>query len=124
MSTEPFATTTLGADIVVRFHDCSNRYFGDYHRISVLAVAELPLVVERLPPDLQKRVPEGETLLHFEKKLERMAVPTADIDRTRQELVENFLSSAKQYLLKEGFAESLLRRRAKEGRRTETLDFG
>lgn len=88
----------LDNGLEISFSDQSNRYFGDYYRICVVATISYPL--ERLADqDLRLRaaaVYGGE--FRVEKRLQRMGVPSADVERTRNALVADFLRQAFVYL--------------------------
>lgn len=90
----------LDNGIALRFVDRSNRYFGDYNRILVEVEIRVP-VSKTLPAD-DPRMPRaraqfGETLV-VPKTLERMGVPTAELETVRDRMVEDFLKHAVLYM--------------------------
>jgi hypothetical protein len=88
----------LANGLELLFRDESNRYFGDYHRVCVIATIVCPVgAIE--DPELQRQVSDvfGEQLL-VEKQFERMGVASADVDKVRQALVDDFVSHALNYL--------------------------
>ena len=103
----------LANGLQIRFAELSNRYFGDYHRVCVQAT-----IVCRLR-DLPAATPEqagfrrlaietfGEEL-SIARRLERMAVPSADVDAVRDSLVQDYLRHAAAYLARPGTPRSLV----------------
>jgi hypothetical protein len=78
-----FRSERLANGIELAFRDCSNRYFGDYHRVCV----EI---------DLQVPAPPGP--LSLVRQLERLAVPGAEVESVRHRLVDDFMRHAGRYL--------------------------
>ncbi len=95
------------------FADESNRYFGDYHRICVVAtiVCNLnDLSTENSDDDLFLRQ-AIETLgkqVAVVKRLERMGVVTADVEAVRAELIDSFLHHASSYLSRPEYPRALV----------------
>jgi len=100
---EPFRTIPLDNGLIIELYDQSNRYFGDYHRIKVDVRCDIPLVKRFFDgddgnPELERaRKLYGDTI-RFERSLEKMGVAGADVDATRESLVENFVTSTVAYL--------------------------
>lgn len=97
-------TQKLTNGITVEFFDRSNRYFGDYHRICIDVACSLPLCPEFFAaandPEAEwqrARVVLGEEVV-FKKTLEKMGVPGAEVDDTRQRLMEEFSRTTFPYL--------------------------
>jgi len=107
MTFEMFAPIVLKNGLQVSFIEKSNRYFGDYHRISITAVVSFPDNYE-LPTGLSKERAK------LEKKLEKMGVPTAQLETERNKLVETFLSTSRVYLERDDFPQQLLRKLQQE----------
>jgi hypothetical protein len=76
-------TERLANGIELTFVDCSNRYFGDYHRVCVAVRVSVP-------------PPAGP--LQLARHLERMAVPGAELAAVRDRLIADFLRHAGAYL--------------------------
>ncbi len=101
---KPFKCLRLQNGLQIKFVDLSNRYFGDYHhlRIDVQIICEVP---DNLPVDENRSVGQqvhtsaGRQLL-VKRRLEKMAVASADLERERDGLVEGFLASTRGYLQK------------------------
>lgn len=103
-------TVELKNGIVVDFLDSSNRYYGDFHRVKIDAIAKIPISAAQMPEELQSLAEscEGETT--YEHSLEQMGVKSADIESVTRSLIDNFVETVGSYLEKEHFAESLLRK--------------
>ncbi len=101
----------LANGLEISFYDRSNRYFGDYHRICVVAEISLPFtaLTDGVDADLldQARRFFGERLV-VEKRIERMGVPTADRDKVLNALVDDFLKHSAVYLGRSDYPGRLL----------------
>ena len=95
------------------FSDESNRYFGDYHRVCVVATLicnlhDLPL---SNPDDEVFRSQAIETLgeqLNIVKRFERMGVSSADVEDVRNALIDDFLQHTSTYLSRPDYLHSLV----------------
>ncbi len=88
----------LANGLEISFSDQTNRYFGDYHRVCV--VATISYLLDRLPDEtlrLQATALLGEQL-KVEKSFERMGVPSAELEKTRNVLIDDFMRHAAAYL--------------------------
>lgn len=108
-----FREETLANGLHVAFRDESNRYFGDYHRVCVIAtlsfsIADLPTDG---PGDEALRAEAGRVFgetLTVTRRLERMAVPTLKVEATRDALAGDFMAHAAGYLARPATLRSLL----------------
>jgi len=107
---KPFQTTRLDNGVVLEFFTQGNRYFGDFHRVEISVVVTVPFVQATLASDLQKFAANYPGSIHYESKLERMGVTTDQIEAVRHGLIDDFIKTVAEYLQKQNFAESLLRR--------------
>ena len=103
----------LANGLQIRFVDESNRYFGDYHRVCVVAtiickVAELPVGNAEDEAFRDKALGVLGAELCVIKRFERMGVATAELDEVRTALVDDFLRSALPYLSRPGYPRSLM----------------
>ena len=96
------------------FTDESNRYFGDYHRICV--VATIVCNLQDLPTESQDdeifRSQAIESLgeqLSVVKRFERMGVKTADVEKVRIALIDDFMHHAASYLSRTDYPRSLVK---------------
>jgi len=111
---------TLANGLELFLVDQSNRYFGDYHRIHLTLYCDIPVTADWL---CDAADPSGEAnqltkllggTVRFEKVLERMGVPGAEVASTRQQLLDDFLATARTYLDAPDFPARLLRQRARQ----------
>lgn len=98
-------TGELENGVSYRIEDQSVRYFGDYHHVRLVVTFSFPCDERVLPsgeslPDVRRSL--GETIT-FRRILSRMGVPSSDLDRTRQELIDSFFSSSIPYLSRPDF---------------------
>jgi hypothetical protein len=103
----------LANGLLIVFTDESNRYFGDYHRICVVATIVCNL------NDLSAENSDDEGFFHraieklgaqlaVVKRFERMGVATADVEAVRTELIESFLRHATSYLSRPEYPRALV----------------
>ena len=120
---EPFKIVELSSGLRVKFYDQSNRYYGNFHKVRISVVAQIPVDGTLLSEDLKRLIPQPMDLVSYETMLERMAVPTEQLAEVRSSLVNDFLASASRYLTSKVFVEGLLRRRemTKKKRRMPSL---
>jgi len=92
----PFRTERLCNGVEVAFADCSNRYFGDYHRVCV----EVRISIH-LPAGSASRLAQV-------GRLERMGVAGADVAAIRSQLVDDYWRHAGRYLAHPDYPARLL----------------
>jgi len=80
-----------GLDILVR--DMTRVYFGDYHRVR-LAITCRPTGMMKLHGVLDSTDPVPE----FHRVVEKMGVPSAEVEMVRESLVRDFLNNSLKYL--------------------------
>jgi len=88
----------LDNGLEISFNDESNRYFGDYHRICVVVTISCP--IEQLADDdlrLRAIAVYGEPI-KLEKRIERMGVPSAEVEQVRNALIDDFMRQATIYM--------------------------
>lgn len=98
---ELLAPVILRNGLIINFEDQSNRYFGDYHRVFIKVRVVLPEGFI-LPAGVE---PDDVT---FERTLEKMGVPSAQLANEKQALVEAFLEASKDYLEEDEFPQRLV----------------
>lgn len=103
--------TTLANGLKISFVDESNRYFGDYHRICVVATIRCSLDTLRgtIDEELHRRALSqyGDALV-VEKRFERMGVASDDVAAVRDALIDDFMRHATQYLARPEYPGRLL----------------
>ncbi len=77
----------LDNTIVVQFFDQSNRYFGDYNKVSILV----------------KVTSLNDRNISYQQVLDQMAVPTHKIDAVRKAMIDSYLANTKGYLVQPDF---------------------
>ena len=103
----------LSNGLQISFSDESNRYFGDYHRVCVVATIvcnlhDLPMANS---DDKAFRCQAIEALgeqLSIVKRFERMGVSSADVEEVRTALIDDFLQHTSVYLSRPDYLRSLV----------------
>jgi len=111
----PFRTERLANGVVIEFSDLSNRYFGDDHRVcvEVRITTDAPTVGDRPGAAASPSVEQVRT----QSRLERMGVPGAEVEATRNRLVDDYWRHAARYLGQADYPARLLAARAVAARR-------
>ncbi len=104
---------SLENGLQINFTDESNRYFGDYHRVCV--VATIVCNLRDLPADSPdeeafrcRAVEAHGEQLSVVKRFERMGVSSADVEDVRNALIDDFLRHASAYLSRPEYIRSLV----------------
>jgi len=111
---ESIRTLTLDNELQLWFEDKSNRYYGDFHRVCIWVRAEISVAKLSLPAELHSLQADLPEKIGFERTLERMGVVSADLERVRETLIQDFIRTSRPYLERTGFLEQLLRKRITE----------
>jgi hypothetical protein len=103
----------LDNGLQILFVDQSNRYFGDYHRvcIQIILVYALDALLVANSDDEAFRDSAIASLgkeLKVIKRLERMGVSTASVEKVRQSMIEAFMENASPYLDRPEYPRSLV----------------
>ena len=103
----------LANGLQVLFVDESNRYFGDYHRVCiqitlVYALDELPVANGDDEAFRDNAIASLGHELKVVKRLERMGVSGAAVEKARQSMVEAFMENASPYLNRPEYPRSLV----------------
>ena len=107
----PFLVERLVNDLTLRFHDQTNRYFGDYHRVRIVVEIELGFDSSFLPDQdlLTAGIARFGEQLIIRKVLERMGVPGALVEEVRAKLVASYRHEIEHYLCRPEVPLRLLR---------------
>lgn len=105
----------------ILFVDESNRYFGDYHRVCILVTLlfkldELPVTSSDDEIFRDRALAKLGKELKIVKRLERMGVPTAEVESVRHAMIESFLINASVYLNRPEYPRSLINAELKKHR--------
>lgn len=92
ISPELYAEIALSGTTIIRIYDHSQVYFGDYYRVRLEARCEIPL---SLHPEHSGDA--GEVAV-YSRSLEKMAVPSAEVDAVRMSLLAEFRQNSLPYL--------------------------
>ena len=103
----------LSNGLQILFVDESNRYFGDYHRVCVVAtiICNLNDLPAASSDEEAFRCQAIEALgeeLSVTKRLGRMGVASAEVEVVRTALIDDFLRHASVYLSRPGYMRSLV----------------
>ena len=103
----------LSNGLQIHFVDESNRYFGDYHRVCVVATIicnlnELPATSSDEETFRSKAIESLGEQLSVVKRFERMGVASEDVEEVRTALIDDFLRHASVYLSRPGYTHSLV----------------
>lgn len=111
-------TVPLKNGIILDFRDCSNRYFGDFHRVLLAVEGRVVPADNCLSDELRISVADLPDCVLYRWKLERMGVSSEQLSGTMEAMIDSFLDSTKVYLERPGMPEQLLKKRqAEKGRR-------
>lgn len=93
----------LANGLQIVFTDETNRYFGDYHRVCVVAtiICDLHTLPAETPDDELFRRQSIAALgdrLSVVKRIERMGVPSAEVETVCSALIDDFLRNTVVYL--------------------------
>ena len=109
----------LDNGLQIVFTDESNRYFGDYHRICVVAtiVCNLNDLLTETADDesfFRQAIEKLGERLTVVKRFERMGVATADVEAVRTEMIDSFLRHAASYLSRPEYPRALVNAEVKK----------
>ena len=107
-STTTMKHECLDNGLKISFRDESNRYFGDYHRVCVVATISYTLA-QLADDDLRLRAIAvyGEQI-KLEKRLERMGVPSAEVEQVRNAQIDDFMRQATIYMSRPDYPRRLV----------------
>lgn len=100
--------------------DESNRYFGDFYRVHLVATIRVLLadaLLERAFVEPAQRLKMRQVYGEFVEQrrvLSRMGVAGPDVAAVKQELIGDFLAATRRYMSGADFPVSFLRRKAAE----------
>ncbi len=101
---------SLANGLTVCFYHHTHRYFGDYHRIRVEIICEVPVTEEYF--ETAAECAEARAVLGgpvvFRRNLEMMGIPGAEVERCLDNTIENFTKNSLSYLLSPSFPRKLV----------------
>lgn len=117
-------TVPLENGIILDFRDCSNRYFGDFHRLLLAVEGRVVPADNCLSDELKMSVADLPDCVLCRWKLERMGVSSDRLSDTMEEMIDSFIDSTKDYLERPGMPEQLLKKRQTEKNRRRRSPLG
>jgi len=105
-------TIPLGVAHSITLTDQTRHYFGGYYHVKLLACCDIPLEKSYFDnaEDFAAALGKMGTTVRFERVLEKMAVPEAEIASIRNQLTKAFHETAVAYLSSPDFAPGFVRR--------------
>lgn len=110
--------------LTLTVEDQSNRYFGDYHRVKLQVRCPITVAAEyfRTSPDPLAAAQAAQRMLGtevlYEKSLERMGVPSAELRIIKQELLGQFIRINQPYLARDDFPARFIAVKLREKQQT------
>lgn len=102
---------TLGGGVTATVTDCTRHYFGGYYHVRILVSADVPVTSTSFETvaDYDDAVARLGHSLAFSRTLEKMAVPAAEIDSVRLQLIDAFDANVLPYLQRDDFVPGFVR---------------
>lgn len=98
--------------LTVRVFDSTKHYFGDYYRVILTIVCEVPVANGGFttPEELEEaRCLVGDWAV-YRRTLQQMGVPSTEIPRARERLIADFVEHSLPYFAAADFPHKLVRR--------------
>jgi len=114
-----------GVELIVT--DDTNRYYGDFYRVHLIAICRVELNDALLlrvfadPADRQRLRQACGQFVELRRILSRMGVAGPEVGLVRQSLVDDFLATARTYMAGDDFPLSLLRRKLNERKSPQAI---
>lgn len=102
---EPYAKIEFPGTHPMLVYDHTTNYFGDYFHVTLEVTHEIPLADHAGKPRVADAA--SPAVVSYSRLLQRMAVPSAQLEDVRQSLLEEFKRHTLPYLLKPGFSARL-----------------
>lgn len=101
---------SLKNGLTVSFYHDTHRYFGDYHRIKVEIICEVPLLENYFssPEEFAEASAFLGSKAVFRRKLELMGVSSAEVEQSLESVIANFSSHSQSYLSSSLFPRKLV----------------
>ena len=101
----------LGGGVTATVKDITSHYFGGYYHVRIQISADVPVTAASFEAvtDYENAVVQLGHSVRFSRTLEKMAVPDAEIEAVRQQLLAAFDANVLPYLLRDDFAPSFVR---------------
>lgn len=95
----------LAAGVTAVVSDASSHYFGGYYHVRLVVVADVPLAPDCFPDaaEYEEALRMLGPTARFSRTMEKMAVPQAEVETVRCELLQAFESNLLAYLSRPDF---------------------
>ena len=114
---------SLANGLSLRFVNRTRLYFGDYYRVIVEVTCRIPVEAAYLTDHAElaaARSTFGETVL-YRRTLEQMGVPSTEIARVADRLVDAFMDHSLSYFAAPHFPEKILRTEVRKAQRRQVM---
>lgn len=104
--TQLLRETTLENGLTVRFSNASKPYFGDFHHVKLEIACEVLLSARYFATEaeLHDACRRLGTSVVYRRTIEKMGVPTAEVDTVLGRLIASFVANSLPYLASTTFA--------------------
>lgn len=101
----------IGSGATATITDSTRHYFGGYYHVRIYVHAPIPLCEEAFSDHAEylDAVSRLGAEAEFSRTLEKMAVPEAEIDTVREQLLASFDANVLPYLQRNDFAPNFVR---------------
>jgi hypothetical protein len=86
--------------LTIFFYNHTHRYFGDYHRVRVKIICEVPLLEEYFADQAEyaeAKANLGSSVI-FRRDTELMGIPSGELEKCLEKVIENFSDNSLSYL--------------------------
>jgi hypothetical protein len=96
----------LSAGLRAFIHDETSHYYGGYYHVRLQVTAEVPICGDWFgsEPEHEDALRRLGPMISFKRSLEKMAVPSAEVDSVRNSLLKSFETNVLSYLMRPDFA--------------------
>lgn len=97
--------------LVVRFIDHTRLYYGDFYLVKLEITCEVPVSSDcfAVAADYEEALRLLGPTVTYRKEVEQMGVPSTEIDRVRERLIDDFSGNSLQYFTRGDFPAKLVR---------------
>jgi hypothetical protein len=97
---KPVKEIILDNGLTVSIFNHTHRYFGDYHRVRVKIICEVPLLEEYFADQseyAEAKANLGNNVI-YRRDTELMGIPTGELEKSLEKVIENFTDNSLSYL--------------------------
>lgn len=100
-------TLKLANGLTVSIYDQTNVYFGDYHHIRINVVCSCAATADDLSSSSPVMIEQRSII--YTRSLEKMGVPSEDVERVTKALLNDFHQNALPYISSEEFPKKIIK---------------